>query len=99
LKKSLDSTIIQDVALELGIDPAFIEKDWYAVQLLVLISELQSSKDVKISFSGGTSLYGLMGFLGTAYLMQTRNILQPVNSRTSRHLVPNGRNSSQSLCG
>ena len=56
LKKSLDSTIIQDVALELGIDPAFIEKDWYAVQLLVLISELQSSKDVKISFSGGTSL-------------------------------------------
>ena len=63
LKKSLDSTIIQDVALELGIDPAFIEKDWYAVQLLVLISELQSSKDVKISFSGGTSLskgYGLI---------------------------------------
>ncbi len=63
MKKSLDSTVIQDVALELGIDPAFIEKDWYAVQLLVLISELQNNRDVKIVFSGGTSLskgYGLI---------------------------------------
>ncbi|MFA5905617.1 MAG: nucleotidyl transferase AbiEii/AbiGii toxin family protein [Desulfobacula sp.] len=63
LKKSLDKTVIEDISLELGIDPAFIEKDWYAVQLLVLISELRSSKDVRVAFSGGTSLskgYGLI---------------------------------------
>ena len=63
LKKSLDETIVQDVALELGVDPSFIEKDWYAVQLLVLISKLKSSSDVRIVFSGGTSLskgYGLI---------------------------------------
>lgn len=53
LKKSPDKTVIQDIALELGIDPSFIEKDWYAVQLLVLISELQGSRDINMVFSGG----------------------------------------------
>lgn len=63
LKKSPDRAVFEDISLELGIDPSFIEKDWYAVQLLVLISELQSSKDVRMAFSGGTSLskgYGLI---------------------------------------
>lgn len=63
LKKSPSKTVIQDISLELGIDPSFIEKDWYAVQLLVLVSELQGRGDVKIVFSGGTSLskgYGLI---------------------------------------
>ncbi len=63
LKKSPDKDLIQDISLELGIDPSFIEKDWYAVQLLVLISELQSTKDIQKVFSGGTSLskgYGLI---------------------------------------
>lgn len=63
LKKSPDKDAILDIALELGIDPSFIEKDWYAVQLLSLISDLQSSKDVRMVFSGGTSLskgYGLI---------------------------------------
>ena len=63
LKKSLDVTVVRDIALELGINASFIEKDWYAVQLLALLSELQSSRDVKIVFSGGTSLskgYGLI---------------------------------------
>lgn len=63
LKKSPNKTVIQDISLELGVDPSFIEKDWFAVQLLVLISGLQSSKDVKTVFSGGTSLskgYGLI---------------------------------------
>lgn len=63
LRKSPNKSDIQDISLELGIDPSFIEKDWYAVQLLVLISSLQGSKDVKMVFSGGTSLskgYGLI---------------------------------------
>lgn len=56
LKKSLDKSVVEDIALEIGEEPSFIEKDWYAVQLLVLISELQKSTDVKMVFSGGTSL-------------------------------------------
>lgn len=63
LKKSLNEDVIQDIALELGVAPSFIEKDWYAVQLLALISELQIDRNVKMVFSGGTSLskgYGLI---------------------------------------
>ncbi|MDO6433101.1 hypothetical protein Q4E93_21005 [Flavitalea sp. BT771] len=30
--------VIEEVALELGIDPAFVEKDWYVVQMLKLIA-------------------------------------------------------------
>lgn len=56
LKKLPDKNDIEDISLELGIDPSFIEKDWYAVQLLVLISELQGSRDVGMVFAGGTSL-------------------------------------------
>lgn len=63
LKKLPNKSEIQDISIELGIDPSFIEKDWYAVQLLVLLSDLQSTRDVKKVFSGGTSLskgYGLI---------------------------------------
>ena len=63
MKKLLDKAVIEEISLELGIDPSFIEKDWYAVQLLVLISKLQGTRDVQIAFSGGTSLskgYGLI---------------------------------------
>lgn len=63
LKKSLDEIVVRDISSELGIDPSFIEKDWYAVQLLALIVKFRSSKDVHTVFSGGTSLskgYGLI---------------------------------------
>jgi len=63
LKKLPDKAVIQDISSEFGVDPSFIEKDWYAVQLLVLISELQRTRDVRMAFSGGTSLskgYGLI---------------------------------------
>lgn len=63
LKMSPDKSVIQDISLELGIDPAFIEKDWFAVQLLALVYRLQSSGEIGIVFSGGTSLskgYGLI---------------------------------------
>ncbi len=59
---SLDSEIIKEIAAELGVDPAFVEKDWYSVQVLSAISELQSDTITTV-FSGGTSLskgYGLI---------------------------------------
>lgn len=52
---SLDSEVVSDIAAELGIDPAFVEKDWYSVQVLKAISEHQSDTITTI-FSGGTSL-------------------------------------------
>lgn len=35
--------VIEDVALELGIDAAFVEKDWYVVQLVREIISIQNS--------------------------------------------------------
>jgi len=29
-----NKTLIVEVALEVGIDPAFVEKDWYVVQMI-----------------------------------------------------------------
>lgn len=56
MKKSLSQKEIQDISLETGIETAFIEKDWFAVQLVALLSEHRSDRHVQIIFSGGTSL-------------------------------------------
>lgn len=56
LKKSPDPQIIRDIAVEMGIDAAFVEKDWHAVQLLSLLSSFKNDRDVTLIFSGGTSL-------------------------------------------
>ncbi len=62
MKNFLDGDLIQAINLELGIEPAFVEKDWYMVQLLHHISKLDfntpelSHMDIKLVFGGGTSL-------------------------------------------
>lgn len=55
LKKSPDKEIIEEIAIELGVDPSFIEKDWYAIRLLEAISQVTDEKFSPV-FSGGTSL-------------------------------------------
>jgi len=52
---SLDAKIVDEIAAELGIDPAFVEKDWYSVQVLKTVAEHQS-KTVETLFAGGTCL-------------------------------------------
>lgn len=52
---SLDSEIVNDIAVELGIDPAFVEKDWHSVQVLKALAAHESDEITTI-FSGGTSL-------------------------------------------
>ena len=46
----------QDIALEIGVDTAFVEKDWYAVQLVSAIEAFNQQQDIQAVFSGGTSL-------------------------------------------
>lgn len=58
----LDKQTIEDAAIELGVDASFVEKDWYAVQVLKAIADFSHSSITPI-FSGGTSLskgYGLL---------------------------------------
>ena len=50
-----DRSVIEEVALELGIDPAFVEKDWYVVQLIRVITETDLFGAHAI-FTGGTAL-------------------------------------------
>ena len=56
LNNMLNRDLILEAAAETGIDPAFIEKDWYAVQLLKSIGSFENDRGVGIIFSGGTSL-------------------------------------------
>ena len=51
----LDEKLIQETSLSTGINPAYIEKDYYVVELLRLIASFQSD-DFSVVFTGGTSL-------------------------------------------
>ena len=51
----LNADLLNDTAIELGISPAFVEKDWYAVQLISCISDFPYM-GFKPIFAGGTSL-------------------------------------------
>lgn len=62
MKNPPDPQAVQDVSAETGIPPAFIEKDWYAIQVLSVIAD-HPFETVRPIFSGGTSLskgYGLI---------------------------------------
>lgn len=52
---SLDPEIVNDIAVELGIDAAFVEKDWYSIQVLKRVAAIENEAVTAI-FSGGTSL-------------------------------------------
>lgn len=51
----LDEKLIQETSLSTGINPAYIEKDYYVVELLKVIASFQS-ENFNVVFSGGTSL-------------------------------------------
>lgn len=60
--QKLDKNLITETSLTVDINPAFIEKDYYVIQLIKLIAAFQSD-NFNVSFSGGTSLskgYGII---------------------------------------
>jgi len=59
---SLNLEIVNDIATELAVAPAFVEKDWYSVQVLSAIANFESD-EVTTIFSGGTSLSKGFGLL------------------------------------
>jgi predicted nucleotidyltransferase component of viral defense system len=59
--------VIEEVALELGIDPAFVEKDWYVVQLIREITNPELL-GAQVIFTGGTSLSNSPSFNPTVLL-------------------------------
>ncbi|HSA07518.1 MAG TPA: nucleotidyl transferase AbiEii/AbiGii toxin family protein [Candidatus Gastranaerophilales bacterium] len=62
MQKLADKELLQDISIELGINPAFLEKDFYAVLVLEELSNL-SNENLNLIFTGGTCLskgYGLI---------------------------------------
>ncbi len=59
---SVNREIIRDIAIELAIDPSFIEKDLYVIEILDALSRF-NHENIQLIFSGGTCLskgYGLI---------------------------------------
>lgn len=57
-----DPELLEVIAADLGVDPAFVEKDWYAVRLAALVAGV-ADQELYPVFSGGTCLskaYGLI---------------------------------------
>jgi Nucleotidyl transferase AbiEii toxin, Type IV TA system len=55
LSQRPDKSLIEEVALVKGINPSFVEKDWWVVQVLKVINEIHYD-GFEIIFSGGTCL-------------------------------------------
>lgn len=60
MKKLPTVDLLNDIAIELGVEPAFVEKDWFAIQVL---SKIASIDIVPIIFTGGTSLSKAFGLI------------------------------------
>lgn len=59
---SLDTDAVDFIARERGVNPAFIEKDWYATQVIQAIASFEATTITPI-FSGGTSLSKAYGII------------------------------------
>ena len=60
--KPLSAEVLQELAEELAINPAFLEKDWYATQALRILQGLNTSAFTCV-FSGGTCLSKVYGLI------------------------------------
>jgi predicted nucleotidyltransferase component of viral defense system len=50
-----DPDLLEAIAADLGVDPAYVEKDWYAMRLVSAMAEFERG-GIQPVFSGGTSL-------------------------------------------
>jgi len=62
LNNTPSKAVFEEVAQVLGVNESFIEKDWYAVQVIAAISKINSA-DFKLIFSGGTALSKAHGLI------------------------------------
>lgn len=50
-----DKSLLEEAAVEIKIDPTFVEKDWYVTQLIQAVTRFDFM-DVQMIFTGGTAL-------------------------------------------
>lgn len=83
--KPLSNEVLQELAEEIAINPAFLEKDWYATQALRILQGLNTAAFTCI-FSGGTCLskaYGLIKRFSEDLDFRVQGT--EIESRTARH--------------
>ncbi|MEA5619269.1 nucleotidyl transferase AbiEii/AbiGii toxin family protein [Cronbergia sp. UHCC 0137] len=54
MNTQLNPKIVELIAADLGVDSAFVEKDWYAMRIIAAMITVKSN--MRLVFSGGTSL-------------------------------------------
>lgn len=52
---SIDPILLEVIASDLGVDPSFVEKDWYAMRIIAALITVDKL-GMKLVFAGGTSL-------------------------------------------
>ena len=57
-----DKQLIEDIAIEMGVHPSFVEKDWFAVRLIELLAAFPAGT-INPVFSGGTCLSKAYGII------------------------------------
>jgi len=62
MKSAPGKELIEEVALEKGIDEAFVEKDWYVTQVIKMIADYKV-EGFQMIFTGGTALSKAHGLL------------------------------------
>ena len=62
-ERSPGPTDFEDIASEIGSEPAFVEKEWFGIQLLAHLSAFKSSGGECIVFAGGTCLARAHGII------------------------------------
>lgn len=55
MKTSIDPILVETIASDIGVNPSFIEKDWYAMQIMSTLITVKNL-GIQLVFSGGTSL-------------------------------------------
>ena len=55
MKETPSKQLIEEVALLMSLSSSYVEKDWYIVQILAIISEIQH-EEFSLIFAGGTAL-------------------------------------------
>lgn len=59
---ALDPDLVSAIAIELAVDPSFVEKDWHAMRLVAAIAGLEHG-GMRPVFAGGTSLSKAFGLI------------------------------------
>lgn len=85
MSTSIDPSLLKVIASDLGVDPSFIEKDWYAMRIIGALITV-SNFGIQLIFSGGTSLSKGFGLIKRFSEDLDFKVILPVSSPSRKQL-------------